>query len=132
MEFSPALPITYITEGMIANSGSTRWLMARAHGTLQWCRLFRLRCPLMICLSENVRSLTNADGAVILDLRRGKIFRINPTGATILELLLLGYENDRIACVLSERWGIDPHLASADLETFLKSLENNELLHRED
>jgi hypothetical protein len=86
----------------------------------------------MICLSENVRSLTNADGAVILDLRRGKIFRINPTGATTLELLLLGYEKDRIAAELSERWGIDLDLASADLETFLNSLENNELLHRED
>lgn len=86
----------------------------------------------MICLSENVKSLTNADGAVILDLRRGKIFRINPTGATILELLLRGYEKDRIAAELSELWGIDPHLAFADLRAFLNSLENNELLHHED
>jgi hypothetical protein len=86
----------------------------------------------MIRLPENIRSLTNADGAVLLDLRRGKIFRINPTGATILDLLLRGYERDRIAAELSERWGIDRHLAVADLQTFLNSLASNELLRCED
>jgi hypothetical protein len=88
--------------------------------------------PLMIRLPENVRSLSNADGAVLLDLRRGKIFRINPTGATILELLLRGYEKDRIAAELSERWGIDHQLAFADLQTFLDSLASNQLLYRGD
>jgi hypothetical protein len=86
----------------------------------------------MIRLPENVRSLSNADGAVLLDLRRGKIFRINPTGATILELLLRGYEKDRIAAELSARWGIDHQLALADLRTFLDSLASNQLLYRGD
>jgi hypothetical protein len=86
----------------------------------------------MICLPENVRSLTSPDGAVLLDLRRGKIFRLNPTGATILELLLRGYQEDRIAAELSERWGIDRHLAFADLHSFLNSLASNQLLPSED
>jgi hypothetical protein len=86
----------------------------------------------MMRLPENVRSLTNSDGGVILDLRKGKIFRLNPTGAAILELLIRGYEKDRVTAEISKRCGIDSTLVAEDLQSFLKSLESNELLHRED
>jgi hypothetical protein len=84
----------------------------------------------MMRLSENLRSVTNPDGGVILDLRRGKLFRLNPTGATILELLVRGYEEERITAEIGERYGVAPALVSTDVRGFLNSLASNGLLLR--
>jgi DNA-binding CsgD family transcriptional regulator len=82
----------------------------------------------MMRLSENVRTVTSPEGGVILDLRRGKLFRLNPTGATILELLVRGYGEERITAEISERCGVAPARVSTDVRSFLNSLAGNGLL----
>jgi hypothetical protein len=86
----------------------------------------------MMRLSENLRTVTNADGGVVLDLRKGKIFRLNAVGATIFELLVRGSEEEQIVADISSRCGIAPALASRDLQEFLAVLAANNLLCRRD
>ncbi len=84
--------------------------------------------PSMVRLSQNLRTVTNADGGVVLDLRKGKIFRLNATGATIFELLVRGYEEEQIIADISNRCGIAPALVSRDVQDFLNVLASNNLL----
>ncbi len=79
-------------------------------------------------LSDDLRTATNADGGVILDLRRGKMFRLNPTAAAILELLGRGYTEQRIAAEMEGLCGVEAQLALRDVQAFLSSLAANGLL----
>jgi hypothetical protein len=84
----------------------------------------------MTRLPENVRTVTNSDGGVILDLKRGKIFRLNPTGATVLELLARGYEDAQITAEISVRCETPSDVVGTDVQAFLALLASNELLLR--
>ncbi len=68
----------------------------------------------------------------MLDLQQGKMFRLNTTGATILELLARGYTEEHIAAEISRRCDVDSALASADVHSFLASLRNYSLLDEGD
>jgi hypothetical protein len=78
----------------------------------------------MMRLSQNVRTVTNSDGGVLLDLRHGKMFRMNGMGATVVELLAGGSTEDRISLEVSKRCGIEIAYVSADIHTFLASLKH--------
>lgn len=86
----------------------------------------------MMRLSENLRTVTSADGGVVLDLRKGKIFRLNAVGATIFELLVRGCQEEAIVADISSRCEIAPVLASRDVKEFLAVLATNNLLCRQD
>jgi len=79
-------------------------------------------------LSSNLRTLVNQDGGVILDLRQGKMFRLNPSGATILRLVAAGTTEKQIIDELCRLFSAEPEGASADVREFLKSLEGHQLL----
>ena len=79
-------------------------------------------------LSHNVRTVTNSDGGALLDLRAGKMFRLNTTGASIIELLTKGYTEDRIATEISVRCGVDGALVCTDVHAFLTSLKEHGLV----
>lgn len=82
----------------------------------------------MMRLSENIRTVSNHDGGVVLDLRQGKMFRLNITGATILGCVARGWTEQRIAAEISNRCGIDGALAFSDVLAFLASLKKYGLL----
>jgi len=86
----------------------------------------------MMRLSSNTRTVTNADGGVMLDLRKGKLFRLNSTGAVILELLARGGTEESIAAELSRLCGVDCALASSDVHAFLAVLRSHGLLDEQD
>lgn len=86
----------------------------------------------MLRLSGSVRTATNQDGGVVLDLEQGKMFRLNTLGATILEFLVRGWTEESIACEISERSRIDRALASSDVRAFLASLKTYGLLVERD
>jgi Coenzyme PQQ synthesis protein D (PqqD) len=79
-------------------------------------------------LSHNIRAVTNSGGGALLDLRAGKMFRLNTTGASIIELLTKGYAEDRIATEISERCGVDSALVCSDVHAFLASLKEHGLV----
>jgi hypothetical protein len=86
----------------------------------------------MMHLSKNLRTVTNSDGGAVLDLHQGKMFRLNTTGAKILDLVARGSTEESIATEISQTCGVDIGLVSADVHAFLAALRNSGLLERDD
>lgn len=82
----------------------------------------------MIRLSPNVRTVVTTEGGALLDLRRGKMFRINPVGAKVLGLLAIGSTLEEIVDELSRTCGAQRDVAGHDVREFLASLADQQLL----
>ena len=76
----------------------------------------------------NIRTVNSPDGGALLDLQRGRMFRVNGLGSIVLELLARGKSEENIALEISERCDVALSTATADVRTFLASLEDNALL----
>ncbi|MBS1867783.1 MAG: PqqD family protein [Acidobacteria bacterium] len=76
----------------------------------------------MVSIPNTIRKLSNADGAVVLDLRRGAMFRINQVGARVLDLLERGESAIQIADTLSAEFEIPFSQAQADVAEFVATL----------
>jgi predicted deacylase len=59
------------------------------------------------------------------------MLRCNPTGATILELLLRRFDQEQITAEFRRRYELSPDSAEADVRAFLTSLQNQGLLRQE-
>ena len=77
----------------------------------------------MISLAKDIRRVSSADGGIALDVRRGTMFRLNPLGARVLDLLERGESLPRIADLISAEFGTAVDVVRADLREFLDSLE---------
>lgn len=75
-----------------------------------------------ISLAANIAATQAGSETVLLDERRGRYFKLNPTGALVLRALLDGADADRAAAVLSERFGIDSQRAHADVSALIAAL----------
>lgn len=82
----------------------------------------------MYQVSDGVRSTRNQDGGVLLDIQRGKILRLNFTGALILEQLQQGQSQSQIADGISQEFSISREVVHRDVDDFMKSLEQQHLL----
>jgi hypothetical protein len=83
----------------------------------------------VVKLSEHVRSTHNADGAVVLDILHGEMYRLNFVGSRMLELLKQGCTNAQIAEAIGREFGVARETVTADLEEFLEHLEKHKLLN---
>ena len=83
-------------------------------------------------LSEHVRSTHNEDGAVVLDILHGQMFRLNLVGSRMLELLKLGRSEREIANQVSQEFCIGREIVTSDFKEFLANLEKNHLLNVDD
>ena len=81
-------------------------------------------------LADSIRRTSNADGCIVLDLRRGSMFRVNPLGSRILDLLETEEPVPRIAEQISAEFGVALEVVQADLKEFLDSLERHGVLDR--
>ena len=79
-------------------------------------------------LSGQIRSTHNQDGAVVLDIRHGQMFRLNLVGSCILELLKLGCTETAIVEEVSRKFGAAQETVATDLQEFLAYLEKHNLL----
>jgi hypothetical protein len=77
---------------------------------------------------ELLRSVHTADGGVVLDIHRGKMFSLNATGSFIFRLLEQGSSEEHIVEELVERFDVPSDLAKADLAQFCESLKGHTLL----
>ncbi len=66
-----------------------------------------------------------------MDLRQGKIFRLNAIGATVVELLANGSTEALVASEISKRCGVEIALVSADIHTFLDALKRYDLVNED-
>jgi len=77
----------------------------------------------MSTLAKNIRRVSSADGAVVLDVRRGTMFRLNPLGSLILELLDRGDSIQQIAEQVSAQFGVAFDAVQRDVKEFMAALE---------
>ncbi len=82
----------------------------------------------MYQVSAGVRSTRNEDGGILLDIDHGQMFRLNPVGALILELLGKGCAETEIAKEIAHQYSISEETAVADVREFLKSLQQHKLV----
>ena len=82
----------------------------------------------MLRLSDSARSTHTADGAVVLDVKHGRIFRFNRTGSRILELLRSGMEEKDIPGLLVREFSADPATAETDADAFIALLRQHALI----
>ena len=79
-------------------------------------------------LSQHVRSTHRQDGAVVLDVLHGQMFRLNLVGSRMLELLKQGHSEEEIAEQLSQEFGVGRETVTSDLQEFLTHLAKHHLL----
>jgi hypothetical protein len=79
-------------------------------------------------IAAGVRSTRSEDGAIVLDIDHGQIFRLNPVGALILDSLGKGCAETEIAHEIACQYDIGEERASADIREFLQSLEAHKLV----
>ncbi len=79
-------------------------------------------------LSAQVRSTHSHDGAVVLDILHGQMYRLNFVGSRMLELLKDGRTEAQIADELSHEFGVAHEAVATDLQEFLAHLRKHHLL----
>ena len=79
-------------------------------------------------LSAQVRSTHNEDGAVVLDVLHGQMFRANLVGSRILELLEQGCTETQIGEELAVQFGVSRDVIQRDVREFFAHLEKHGLL----
>jgi hypothetical protein len=65
---------------------------------------------------------------VVLDERAAVYLAVNQTGAVLWPLLLQGAERTQLEAVLGEKFGVDTETARADVEAFVGTLREKQLL----
>jgi hypothetical protein len=68
--------------------------------------------------------------AVLLDLRSGRYFGLNGTGARVWALLKDGLERTQIADAIVEEFEVDAEIARADVDVFIVALTERGLIRR--
>ena len=86
------------------------------------------RLALMNPFPDSIRRVANADGGVVLDLHRGVMFRVNPLGARVLDLLEQGDSQAQIAEKLSAEFRVALDEVQADVTDFVESLKTRGVL----
>lgn len=82
----------------------------------------------MYKVSDAIRATFDNDGAVVLDLKRGKLLRLNSTGSMILQHLQQGLSEGQIVNELSRVFGMSRETTMADLGAFLDAARQEELI----
>ena len=84
--------------------------------------------PQPIRIPASVRETINQDGAVLLDIKQGLCFSLNPVGAKIWEMLKKECTLDGIAISLEQEFQVPRAQLDADIAEFLDSLKKRNLL----
>lgn len=82
----------------------------------------------MLKLSDELHSTHNQDGAVVLDVLHGQMFRLNLVGSRMLELIEQSFTETEIAERVSQEFSVSSEIVAADLREFLFHLEKYRLL----
>jgi Coenzyme PQQ synthesis protein D (PqqD) len=82
----------------------------------------------MIKLSENVRVSQDQEGAILLDVSRGKIYGLNPVASRIVMLLTQGLDEDQLKSEISREFSTDIESVRSDVDEFLADLARHQLI----
>ncbi len=81
-----------------------------------------------IRISENLRVTRSPDGGVILDVKVGRMFRVNLVGSKIIELLEQRHSPDGIARDIASTFTISEEVARRDVREFIEILQTFNLI----
>ena len=82
----------------------------------------------MLTISSSVRITKSQDGGILLDVEQGEIFRLNPVGVRIIELLKEGHTGLSLPRILSREFDAPEHVVQEDVRDFLSQLRKRRLL----
>jgi hypothetical protein len=82
----------------------------------------------MYRLSSTVRTTQGQDGAVVLDIRQGLMFNLNPVGSRILELLKSGTDELAIVDKIGVEFDVRKDTAEHDVREFIHVLREHRLI----
>jgi hypothetical protein len=77
---------------------------------------------------DSVRSTHGPDGAVVLDIARGRIFNLNRLGSKILELLKRGCSEREIGAQICREFIASPDVVERDVREFIELLRADGLV----
>lgn len=83
-------------------------------------------------ISDTIRSTQTVDGRVVLDIRRGRMFAVNPVGSKILELLEQGQNEPRIAEEISRLYATNIEVVRPDVHDFIVALREHHIVQAGD
>ena len=75
-----------------------------------------------------LRTVTNQDGAAILDVPRHQITTLNSTGGFIWQRLQQGLSVEQVIRDLATETDTDPAIVEKDVHSFLEQLRSKQLL----
>ena len=79
--------------------------------------------------AEHVRANVTDDGLVVLDLDKGQIFSANVIAARIWQSVIVDNKpKDEVVDSIVREWRSTPDVVAQDLETFVASLRQQELV----
>jgi hypothetical protein len=81
-------------------------------------------------IKEHLRTISNEDGAAILDTESGDLSTLNTTGAYVWEALQRGVDEPTIIAALAQETGECLEIVAADIRAFLTRLKERTLLPR--
>jgi hypothetical protein len=84
--------------------------------------------PSALHVSDDVRSVIDADGAVLLDLRGGRYYSLNGLGAEIWKQIESGRRLPEIEAGLADAYDVPASRLRADIEAFVGELTRMRLV----
>ncbi|KUL46002.1 hypothetical protein ADL22_10760 [Streptomyces sp. NRRL F-4489] len=81
-----------------------------------------------VTLCRDVTACDTEDGMVLLDIRRGRYWQLNTTGALILRALLRGVDHPRLAGQLAGTRPVTAEQAARDIRDLLDRLTRARLV----
>ncbi len=76
----------------------------------------------MRSISNYIRSTHSEDGGTILDIRNGRLLRLNFTGSLIWEHLRNGHNEAKVVKTVSDHFGVSEELVRKDVAEFLDTM----------
>ena len=78
--------------------------------------------------NSHLHTILDQDGAAILDVERGLISTLNPTGAYVWQCLERGEAFETIVTNLTQETGEEPLVVEADVREFIEALKQTHLM----
>ena len=86
----------------------------------------------MYRLSDDIRLAADGDGGILLDIQSGDLLRLNSTGVLIVNAIREGQDEAEIVSRIAAAFTAPKESVLSDLRTFVDSLEQLRLIHRDD
>jgi Coenzyme PQQ synthesis protein D (PqqD) len=86
----------------------------------------------MVQTADNLRIAVTADGGILLDIARGRFFRLNPWGSRIIEILQKGKSIADVVDQISHECTADIEIVRLDVQEFIQLLEARGLVQTDE